>query len=72
MKRTLLILLGVCVGLVVGALASLAFNVGYGAQWVRSDDDANLLVSLLLFGFLPVFGALGGFVASRYGRPRGS
>jgi NhaP-type Na+/H+ or K+/H+ antiporter len=65
MKRFLVVLLGVCIGLVIGVIASYAFNSWYTTHYVRSDDDANTLVSLLIFVFLPVFGSTGGIVANR-------
>jgi hypothetical protein len=64
-KRGLSLFLGAIVGLFVGALVAAAFNNWYMAAHVRGDDDANVLVSLLLFGFLPGASLLGIWVANR-------
>jgi hypothetical protein len=65
MKRGLFVFFGTCTGVVVGALAAYFFNSWYAARYVRGDDDSNILVSLLIFGFLPAFAAIGGIAASR-------
>lgn len=64
MKRALVVFFGACMGLLVGALASYAFNSWYSLHHVRSDDDSNVLVTLLLFVFFPSFALIGGIAAS--------
>jgi H+/Cl- antiporter ClcA len=66
MKRSISIILGVVLGLVVGAIAAYFFNTWYGSNHVHSDDDSNFLVSLLIFVFLPGFALIGGILASRF------
>lgn len=73
MKRWAFVLLGVFAGLVAGGLLSYAFNAWYAHRFVRSDDEANLLAALLLFGFLPVGAVIGAalgreWVAQRSGQ----
>ena len=70
MKRSTYIILGGLVGLLVGTLAAYAFNTWYSSHFVKSDDDSNLLVSLLLFGFWPLSAIIGAFVAYRLHRRR--
>lgn len=65
MKRAFVVLIGVLIGLGVGAGVSLAFNTWYSPRFVRGDDDVNVLVTLLLFVFLPAFGVGGGIAANR-------
>jgi hypothetical protein len=64
MKRGIFIFFGVCTGLVIGALFAYAFNSWYASRYVRSDDDSNILVTLV-FIFLPAFAVAGGVAASR-------
>jgi hypothetical protein len=66
MKRLSWILIGALLGMVVGTLVAYAFNSWYSEHFVRSDDDANLLVTLLLFGFWPVFAILGSVAGARF------
>lgn len=72
MKRFGLLIVGMMAGLVTGGVVSFVFNTWYSARYVRSDDDANFLVSLLLFGFLPAFAALGVLIAYRWSARRSS
>lgn len=59
MKCAAYVLLGAVAGLFLGTLASVAFNHWYAGRYIRGDDDANFLVSLLLFRFWPLFAVVG-------------
>jgi sugar phosphate permease len=69
MRRPTYLILGALAGLLLGTLVAYAFNTWYSGRFVNGDDDSNLLVSLLLFGFWPVsaiVGALlGGWLSQR-------
>jgi hypothetical protein len=56
--------LGALAGLLLGTLAAYGFNTWYSEHLVKSDDDANLLVSILLFGFWPLSVIVGALVGS--------
>lgn len=61
-RRATYLITGAIGGLVCGTILSIPFNYWYTAAFVRSDDDSNVLVSALLFGFWPVFALAGGVV----------
>lgn len=69
-KRGIQLFVGAVLGLFAGALVATVFNTWYTANFVRGDDDANVLVSLLLVGFLPGATALGIWVANRLHKQR--
>jgi hypothetical protein len=60
--KVIYVLLGAVLGAVAGTLAVIPFNYWYLSHHVRSDDDANFLVSLLLFGVWPLAAVAGGLV----------
>lgn len=60
MKRLAFISLGAILGIVCGTLLAIPFNHWYTANFVRSDDDANILVGVLLLGIWPISLLIGG------------
>ena len=70
MRRVAYVSIGVCLGIIAGSLVSWAFNTWYSARFVHSDDDSNILVAYLLFGFWPVSAVLGAWLANRAYRRR--
>jgi predicted branched-subunit amino acid permease len=66
MRRITYLILGALTGLLLGTLAAYAFNTWYSDHFVKSDDDANLMVSILLFGFWPLSTIIGALVGSRF------
>lgn len=64
MKRTIYLVVGAVVGIILGTLLSVPFNHWYTENFVHSDDDANFLVSMLLFVFWPAFGLFGAFIGN--------
>lgn len=69
MNRVTYMLLGAVVGFVCGTLLSVPFNHWYSQNFVRSDDDSNFLVGVLLLGIWPlsllIGGAIGHFLWQR-------
>lgn len=65
MKKIIFLIVGAVLGLLCGALASIPFNYWYATNFVRADEDANFLVSTLVFGFLPVFVVIGAYIGIR-------
>ena len=63
MKTWLYIVFGILAGLVTSTLLAVPFNAWYTKNYVGGDDDFNVLVSMLFFGFWPV-GALTGALTS--------
>ncbi|MDR2155232.1 MAG: hypothetical protein LBE78_09445 [Burkholderiaceae bacterium] len=49
MKRVFYLLFGAAVGIALGTLLAIPFNHWYAENFVRGDDDANFLVSVLFF-----------------------
>lgn len=70
MKRATYVVFGGLAGLLVGTFLAYVFNTYYSSHFVKGDDDSNLLVSLLLFGFWPLPAMIGAFVAYRLHRKR--
>ena len=70
MKRAAHLCIGIVLGVIVGTLLAWAFNTWYSARFVHSDDDSNILVAYLLFGFWPISAVLGAWLANRAYRRR--
>ncbi len=62
MKRLIYLISGVLAFVISGTLLSIPFNRWYTANFVRSDDDSNFLVSVLFLGIWPVFALIGGLL----------
>ncbi len=62
MNRFTSISLGAVLGIVCGTLLSIPFNHWYSENFVRSDDDSNFLVGVLLLGIWPLSLLIGGAI----------
>jgi CDP-diglyceride synthetase len=62
MKRARYLIIGAVGGLICGTILAMPFNYWYATNFIRSDDDSNFLVSILLFGFWPIFTLVGGII----------
>jgi hypothetical protein len=62
MNRFTSILLGAVLGIVCGTLLSIPFNYWYSENFVRSDDDSNFLIGVLLLGIWPLSLLIGGAI----------
>ena len=54
MKRLFYLILGCVFGLVLGSILIIPFNYWYTEHFVYSDNDSNILVSILIFIVWPV------------------
>jgi len=61
MKRTFYLILGCIFGLVFGSILIIPFNYWYTKHFVYSDDDSNILVSILIFIVWPISIVFGSF-----------
>ncbi|PZN79474.1 MAG: hypothetical protein DM484_11285 [Candidatus Methylumidiphilus alinenensis] len=61
MKRLFYLILGCVFGLVLGSILIIPFNYWYTEHFVYSDNDSNILVSILIFIVWPVSIVFGGF-----------
>ncbi|MDA8455945.1 hypothetical protein M4R22_14320 [Acidovorax sp. GBBC 3334] len=72
MKQVLCVVVGAIAGVMLATLLAYGFNHWYAERYVRSDDDANVLVGYYLFGFFPAGLLVGGYAGHRVGRRRGA
>lgn len=61
MKRLFYLILGCVFGLVFGSILIIPFNYWYTENFVYSDNDSNILVSILIYIVWPVSIFFGGF-----------